>query len=124
MPLSTFLGTIVPDQLRGVQWLSFTDTAVIQTRSAVSDGGGGATVSWAARGTAPCRIYPVSTRGKSALIGGQIDESSTHFCSLPLGTDVRTSDRVVILNRGTFEVTLSLERTGSLSTVIEVMQIS
>lgn len=124
MPLSTFLNGRAPTTLRGAQWLSFTDTAVIQTRSAVSDGGGGASVTWQNAGTAACRIYPVTTRGRSGLVGGQIDEHSTHYCDFPLDTSVNTSDRVVIAGRGTFEVTMALERTSPFTTVVEVVQIS
>ena len=124
MSLGTFLNGRAATQLRGLQWLSFGDTAVIQSKTATSDSGGGATLSWANIGTAACRIYPVSTRGKSQLVGGQINEQSTHFCALPVGTDVQLADRLVIANRGTFEVTLSLERTDAFTQVIEVFQVS
>ena len=124
MSLSTFLNNRAPSRLRGVQWLSFSDVAVIQSRTMTDDGGGGGTATWAAKGTTHCRIYPVTMRGRTGLIGGQIDEHSTHFCQMPVGTPVTTSDRVVIANRGTFEVTLALETTDELSTRVEVFQVS
>lgn len=124
MPFSTFLNGRAPTKLRGLMWLSFSDAAAIQTRAATSDSGGGATYVWSTVTTTVCRIYPVTLRGKGAVIGGQINERSTHFCELPPATTIRTQDRVVITNRGTFEVTVGLEETNPFSTRVEVFQVS
>jgi hypothetical protein len=124
MSLSTFLNGRAPTKLRGVQWLSFSDVAVIQTRAATSDSGGGASYVWSAAGTVPCRIYPVTIRGKGAVIGGQINERSTHFFESPMATAITTKDRVVIAGRGTFEVTIALETTDAFTTRVEVFQVS
>lgn len=123
MSLSTFLNGRAPTQLRGLQWLALSGTAIIQRSTATSDSGGGASVAWANVGTAACRVYPVTTRGRSGLVGGQIDEHTTHYCMLPLGTSVTTSDRIVV-DGATFEVTMALDHTDSFSTLIEVTQIS
>ena len=124
MPLSTFLRDDPPPRLRGVWGLAFDDTATIQRRAATSDSGGGAGYAWANVGTVPCRIYPVTMRGKGALVGGQINEHTTHFCAMPAGTDIGTADRVAIQNRGTFEVTVALETTAAFTTRVEVFQVS
>jgi hypothetical protein len=124
MPLSTFLNGRAPTTSRGLQWLSFTDEAIIQTPIATSDAGGGATEVWQNAGTVPCRIYPVTIRGKGAVVGGQINERSTHFCSMPPATTVDTADRIVIAGRGTFEVTMRLETTDAFTTRVEVIQVS
>jgi hypothetical protein len=123
VPISTFLNNRNPIRLRGAMWLAFTDTAVISRRSMTSDSGGGGTLTYAAAGTVPCRIYPVTIRGKGALVGGQVNERSTHFCAMPPGGTVLTSDRIAISGRGTFEVTISLETTDAFTTRVEVIQI-
>lgn len=124
MPLSTFLNNRAPIRLRGAMFLAFSDTAIIQSRARTSDAGGGATDTWNAVGTVACRIYPVSMRGKGALVGDQINEHSTHFCAMPPQTPITASNRVVIANRGTYEVTLVLETTDSFTTRVEVFQVS
>jgi hypothetical protein len=124
MSLSTFLNGRSASRLRGVQWLSFTDTAVIQSRTVTSDSGGGGSPVWNAKGTALCRIYPVTIRGKGMIVGGQVNERSTHFCSMPPQTAISTDDRIVIANRGTFEVTIALDTTDALTTRVEVFQVS
>lgn len=123
MPLSTFLNGRVPTSLRGLQWLALSDTGVIESRTATSDSGGGATVAWAASGTASCRIDVLGAR-ESRLTGGQIDERSTHVVTVPLGVAVSTSDRVTIAGRGTFEVTAVRQVTSEFDTTFEVIEIS
>lgn len=122
MPLSTFLNGRAPANLRGLLFLSLSDTAVVQRRTSASDAGGGAAWTWAAAGTVPCRVYPAGGGGPS-LVGGALNERTTHFCRMPAGTDVTAPDRVVI-GAGTFEVTLAPTRTGELSRLVEVMQVS
>jgi hypothetical protein len=123
MPISTFLNGRAPIRLRGAMWLAFSDTATIQRRSMASDSGGGGTLTYTSAGTVPCRVYPVTLRGKGGLVGGQVNERSTHFCEMPLGGTVFTSDRILIANRGTFEVTINLDETSAFSTRVEVIQI-
>ena len=124
MPISTFLNGRAPDTLRGLMFLAFSDVAVIQSPTATTDAGGGASRVWANAGTVQCRIYPVTTRGKGGLVGGQINERSTHFCSMPPATPISTMDRVAIAGRGTFEVTVALETTDELTTRVEVIQVT
>lgn len=124
MPISTFLSGRAPTTLRGLMFLAFSDVAVIQAPAATSDTGGGASRVYQNAGTVPCRIYPVTTRARGGLVGGQVNEHSTHFCAMPPATQISTLDRILIAGRGTFEVTIELETTDSLSTRVEVMQIS
>ena len=63
MGLSTFLNGREPDRLRGLLWLSLSETGVILTGAAATDTGGGGTFTWAAAGTVPCRIDPLSAGG-------------------------------------------------------------
>jgi hypothetical protein len=122
MPISTFIRGRPANPPRGLQFLALTETAMIQTPISVDDGGGGASQIWQTSGTANCRIYPVSSRAMSRVIGGAISERSTHYIEAVLGTQVALVDRVVIPARGTFEVTAVLERTSALTTVFEVFQ--
>ena len=123
MPLTTFLDGRAPIRQRGLMFTSMSDVGVIQGRTSTSDVGGDAGAAWNAKGTVVCRVYPVTMRGKGGLIGERLNERSTHFCSMPLGADITTSDRIVIAGRGTFEVTLALDTTSAFDTRVEVMQI-
>jgi hypothetical protein len=123
MPISTFLNGRASTRLRGAKFLAFSDTGNIQRRTATSDSGGGASWAWNTVGTAACRVYPVSIRGQGRLTGGALDEHTTHFGAFPVGTSIDTPDRVVIAGRGTFDVTLALNRTDALTRVVELMQV-
>lgn len=121
MPISTLLHDLPVQRLRGLQFLALSDQAEIERRTATSDDGGGAAWAWNTIGTAPCRLYPVTSRGLGAFVGGALDEHTTHFCEMPAGTDVDTADRIAITGRGTFDVTIVPVRTDELTRRIEVM---
>ena len=124
MGLSTFLNGRNPTTLRGLRMLALTDTGVVQTRTATSDSGGGVTQVWAAGGTVPCRIDPISDRGGAATTAGRIDERSTHLVTCTFGAAVTSNSRVVIAGRGTYEVTATRERTDAVTQVFEVVEAS
>lgn len=124
MGISTFLNGRAPTQLRGLQWLALSDTAVVETLSSASDSGGGASETWTVAGTFPCRVAPLTNRPLSRTVGGQIDERSTHVLTTPLGSAIDVASRVVLPTRGTFEVTGVRARTDALTNVCEVIQIS
>jgi hypothetical protein len=125
MPLSTFLNGRPPTVMRGLQWLALSDTAIVQSPTAVSDSGGGATTTWNPAGTFACRIDVLGAGGREGRVtGGQIDERSTHVVTVPLGSTVSASDRVAITGRGTFEVTAVRQVTSEFDTTFEVIQIS
>ena len=123
MPRSTFLNGRSPTQLRGLAWLSMSETGAVMARTTTSDAGGGATYTWAAGASVPCRIDPIGDRGDSRVVGGRIDERSTHVITVPANTSVPTSSRFSITGRGTFEVTATRDRTAELTHVFEVVQI-
>lgn len=122
MSISTFLNGRTPSQLRGAAWLALSDQGIVQTRGGTSDAGGGVTVAWTNGGTTECRIDPLT--GRSAIVGGRIDERSTHRVTVPTGFSVAANDRFVITGRGTFDVTAAGERTGELTNTFEVIQTS
>lgn len=104
MGLATFLNSgHPPTTLRGLRFFAFSETAIIQRGTVTSDGGGGGTMTWAAYGTASCRVAALA--GSPQLIAGRLDEASTHLVTTPEGTIVSTKDRIVVANRGTLVVT-------------------
>jgi hypothetical protein len=123
MPISTFLNGSVPSRLRGLQWLSLSETGQIGAGTLIDDTGGGGLTMWAYSGTVPCRIDPLAA-GTGRLTGGKIDERSTHVVTTPTGTTVTTDNRFVIAGRGTFEVTATRDRTAGETVVFEVLKIS
>jgi hypothetical protein len=122
MPLSTFLDGDNPGQLRGLAWLSLSDTCVVQSRSGSSDSGGGITDTWGTAGTFACRIDPAGGRAGGNLVGGAINERTTHVVTAPSGSTVTAGERVVV-SGGTFEVTATHERTREWASSFEVVQI-
>lgn len=121
MSYSTFLNGQAPTQLRGIAWLTLTDTGIIQTRAGTSDAGGGITTAWTASGTVNCRIDALS--GRERVTGGAIDERSTHLVRCPPDAAVTTDSRFAITGRGTYEVTAVRDRTGQWLATFEVMQV-
>lgn len=124
MPISTFLNGGTVTQLRGLQWLAFTDTGTIRTRIVTSDSGGGGSSTWVTSGTVACRIDPISDRRTSSTTGGRVDERSTHVVTLTAGAAVSADSQFAIAGRGTFEITASHTRTDGLTQVFEVIEAS
>jgi hypothetical protein len=123
MSLATFLNGREPAQLRGLMWLSLSEAGDLLTQVSTSDSGGGVTRTWGTAGTAvPCRVDPLTANSRET--GGQIDERSTHYVTVPTGTNVSTNDRFAISGRGTFEVTAVREQTAGSAEFFEVIQIS
>lgn len=122
MPLSTFLNGGTASQLRGLAWLALSDSGNVLAGTITDDAGGGGTQSWVAGAAVPCRVDPLSAR--SGVTGGQIDERSTHFVTVPTGTGVSASDRFAVSGRGTFEVTAVRSRTAEQTHIFEVIAIS
>jgi hypothetical protein len=124
MSLSTFLNGGTATQLRGLQWLALSDVGNIGAGTIVSDGGGGGTFNYTYGSAIPCRIDPLGSRLPGAMLGGRIDERSTHVITVPAGTDVLAASRFAVVGRGTFDVTSVPERTAEWTRVFEVMEIS
>jgi hypothetical protein len=123
MPRSTFLNGRHPTQLRGLAWLSLSESGNVHARTTTSDAGGGATYTWVAGSAVPCRLDPIGDRNDSRVVGGRIDERSTHVVTVPSGTSVPSSSRFSVTGRGTFEVTAVRDRTAEFTHTFEVVQI-
>lgn len=123
MPITTFLDPehYPSRNLRGLQLLALRGTLTVQTRTVVSDTGGGGTSVWSNSGTFPCRID--SMGGSPRVIASRLSEASTDVVTMPTSGTVGTDNRVVVANRGTFEVTAVQWRDGQLVKRFEVAPI-
>jgi head-tail adaptor len=90
--------------MRSVQQRAMPGTVVIERCSLTPDAMGGMEETWAAVGTVAGRVYPQDVRSMAEPIAAaQISEKSRWFASLPVGTDVLASDRLLYAGR-TWEV--------------------
>lgn len=89
--------------MRTTAALALPDTATISRVARASDGAGGWTETWStvASGVA-CRLMFTQNLGEGPAAGTQ-QAASGWALTLPLGTDIRAADRVVVASR-TFEV--------------------
>jgi head-tail adaptor len=79
-------------------------TAVLHRSTQSTDALGGRTDLWAAYGTVTCRVSPsTSMSDGEEIYGGEWHNAMPYIITLPYGTDVTSSDRVVA-NGQTFEV--------------------
>jgi len=125
MPLSTFLNGGTATQLRGLLWLSLSDTGSVGTLTSTSDAGGGASSMWAFGASVPCRVDPVSSSGDDEVpVAGRLSDRSTHVITVPAGTSVSIANRFSVSGRGTFEVTAVRERTGEWARFFEAVEVS
>lgn len=111
-------------QMRAVAEEALDGTAVIQSRTYSSDGGGGGTTVWTASGTVDCAIAPILSLGEDERItGSKITAGSDWIITLPAETTVSTESRVVVSER-TFEVTaLRAPRTWELTRRVEATEV-
>lgn len=93
---------------------SLPGTAIINSRTWVSDGGGGGTADYSASGTAPCRVSPAGQQPLEADIAAQIQGRAVYMITLPADTPVQSQDQIVADGR-TFEVLAPLSRDWEIS---------
>lgn len=108
--------------MRGVLAESLPETAVIQTRSYTSDGGGGGTLAYTAGGTVDARIAPLS--GSEETIGERLSPNAQWVVTLPANTTVSEDSRIVISGT-TYEVeAVRGPRSYELSRRVEVSEVT
>lgn len=93
---------------------SLPGTAVINSRTWVSDGGGGGTAAYAPSGTAACRVSPAGQQPIEADIAAQIQGRAVYMITLPANTPVQSQDQIEADGR-TFEVLAPLSRDWEIS---------
>lgn len=112
------------DQMRATAEAAMPGTAVIQSRTYQSDGGGGGTAVWTPSGTAACGIAPLAaSENAEPLTGGRVTPDSDWVITLPAQASISTEHRVVAGGR-TFEVTaLRAPRTFELTRRVEANEV-
>jgi len=108
-------------RMRSTAGAALPDSAVIQTQSVVSDGGGGGTTAWTASGTVDCRIAPASMDEDE--IGGRVAGEADFIVTMPHDAPVSTDSRI-IANGGTFNVEAVLDRSWDISTRLHVCEVT
>lgn len=110
--------------LRGLAWLSLTETGYVQHKTFTDDGGGGGTAAWTNAGTVSCRVDPLLRGGDEAVVGDRMDDRSSHKITCPPETVVEVDGRFEVVGRGVYEVTAVRDRTGEFTRVFEAAQVS
>ena len=118
MPLSTFLSGRAQTQLRGVRWLSLSESGAVLSVTNTADTGGGVSQVWAAGTTVPCRIDPLT--GGEEITANRISDESDPPRHCSRWHQRVANQRFVIDGRGTFDITAVREATGELVRVFEV----
>ena len=118
-PISTTLHDVTPTRLRGLTFLSLSDTGQIWRGTFTDNLGGGGTFTFSAVGTVACRIDPVA--GGEDVIAARIDERTTHRITVPPATDVSAKDRFRI-GADEYEITAVQTRTDEQVRVLEAVE--
>lgn len=99
---------------------SLPGTAIVQTYTFASDGGGGGSETWTAAGTYSCRFGP-ATAGQMQEIerGDRISSEADFIFTLPGTATITTNSRIVHAG-GTYNVEAVRDRSWPVSTRVEV----
>lgn len=97
------LGISTLNLMRAAQALTMTDSATILRETMIDDGMGGESSSWAAVGSATCRVAPALRMPEVAIVAGRNSEAMGWTVTFPALTDVREEDRIAVGGRE-FEV--------------------
>lgn len=84
-------------------------TAVISSKTAVSDGQGGQTWTYAASGTADARLAAENTQPRSGEIASRTASVTSWILTLPADTTILATDRVAF-DSNTYEVISIMDR--------------
>ena len=102
--------------MAALQEAAMPDTIVIERRTLTSDGAGGYTEVWGSVGTASGRLMPITRNAGEPVVGGQPASESYWWATLPVGTSVVETDRLVTGGRS-FEV-IRINTTESWQTAV------
>jgi head-tail adaptor len=114
------------DRMQAVGDAHLAGTAVIQRATAVSDSGGGGSISWANVGTVSARFAPVVSQSSANedVEGERMTADVDEILTVPAHTDIRTEDRIVSDVR-TFAVTnVRAPQTWEVNRRVEVTEVS
>lgn len=95
----------------------------IQRRTRTTDGAGGFTASYATvYSNVKCRISPVRNDfQQERVIAERLGASTSWILSLPVGTDIKLNDRVIIASSNPLEVQAIMDVPRSIETVIRTV---
>lgn len=120
----TILSASEVAELVAIDESTMTDTATIRRFTSVSDGMGGATDTWATVTTVKCRIQAYTRiTSLEQVTSDQMAVTADFVVFLPVGTDVRNTDKLVIGTR-TFEVRHGVPHTWQTSLRVPVVEIT
>lgn len=108
--------------LRGLQFWALTEQGWRRYGTVVSDGGGGGTTTWLNGGTVACRIDPLARAGDERVVGGRLDDRSTHKVTAIPTLVIESDEQFEIAGRGVYEVTAVRDRTDEDTKVFEVVE--
>jgi hypothetical protein len=108
------------EALRATAATALDGTAIVQTQSLVSDGGGGGTTAWTAKGTFDCRLAPF--RPGEGVEGERISPESQVVFTFPANTEVDHNAQIVY-GGGTFAVTGIRQRSVEMTRRVEAKEI-
>lgn len=106
--------------MRTVAEQALPGTAVIQSGTLASDGGGGWTETFTASGTVSCRVAPVT--GVENEVGDRVAAESQYVITLPAETTVETDDRIVVAGV-TYNVTAVRDRSWEVTRRVEAEKV-
>jgi hypothetical protein len=111
------------EQMRETASDALGGTAIIQTKSFVSDGGGGGTTTWAASGTADCRLAPYVHGSGERVEADRLSPDSEVLFTFPAETSVALDSQIVHAG-GTFTVTAIRRRTDEITRRVEAKEVT
>ena len=82
--------------LRAAFEQTFDETCTIKRLGEVNDGGGRRIASYTTVATTACVRAPYDSQGREGTQGDRVTPSDRWILTLPSGTDVRSSDRLVV----------------------------
>jgi hypothetical protein len=82
-------------RMRATAQSSMFDSCAVTRLTQASDGAGGQTETWATVATVACRVTPQVIRGRDLDIAERIAMSQQFIITVPAGTNVLVSDRIV-----------------------------
>ena len=112
------------DAMRSVAEATLGGTAIIQTQTLSSDGGGGGTATWTPSGTVACRLVAnTPPRDAEPMTGGRITPDADWIVTLPAETSITTERRIVTHGK-TLEVAAVSDRTFEITQRVFANEVS
>jgi hypothetical protein len=109
-------------ELQAIDESTMTATGVVSRPTNSSDTMGGQTQNYATVHSGPCRLRRMGTRPSDGVAAERGQVATDWLVFWPVGTDVRTTDRIVIAGR-TFEVVKALAGTWQTSLRVQVVEV-